>query len=132
MSRDLVRLKFKTHFDAAHWLRDYVGKCANTHGHRWHVIVTIAGEKESLSKAGLLIDFKKLKDIVKDLLPDHECLNHIKPFSPNHGNINPTAENISMVFFNVIKDRLMGFDVELEEVEIFESENASAIYRGGK
>ena len=32
-------------FDAAHRLRDYVGKCANLHGHTYKLEVAIAGEK---------------------------------------------------------------------------------------
>ena len=132
MSRDLVRLKFKTHFDAAHWLRNYEGQCSNVHGHRWRVIVTIAGERSSLDRAGLLVDFKLLKNLINDMLPDHECLNHIKPFSEANGNINPTAENIAIFYFQMIQSRLLFFNVEIEEIEICESDNASAIYRGGK
>ena len=41
-----VYLVYHTHFDAAHYLRNYKGKCANTHGHRWEVLVKISGRLE--------------------------------------------------------------------------------------
>ncbi len=35
----MYTLKVKSHFDAAHRIRDYKGKCSRTHGHRWDVEV---------------------------------------------------------------------------------------------
>ena len=34
-------------FDSAHFLKDYDGKCANIHGHRWKVLITAGAEELS-------------------------------------------------------------------------------------
>ena len=34
-------LQAEAHFDGAHFLTDYYGKCENLHGHRWRVVATI-------------------------------------------------------------------------------------------
>jgi 6-pyruvoyltetrahydropterin/6-carboxytetrahydropterin synthase len=74
-------------FDAAHQLPNYDGKCANLHGHRWKLEVTIEGEPDT--KSGMIVDFKDLKKIVNDQVIevlDHHCLNDLIE--------NPTAEEI--------------------------------------
>ena len=38
-------LQAEAHFDGAHFLTDYYGKCENLHGHRWRVVVTIEAEQ---------------------------------------------------------------------------------------
>ena len=50
-------------FATGHYLRDYKGKCENPHGHNYKVRVTLAGP--TLDKAGLLLDFKDLKKVMK-------------------------------------------------------------------
>lgn len=75
-------------FDSAHHLDNYQGACANVHGHSWHVAITVIG---TLNESGMIIDFKKLKSIVKTCVIDrldHKYLNNVLPF-------NPTAENIA-------------------------------------
>lgn len=41
-------LQAEAHFDGAHFLTDYYGKCENLHGHRWRVVATI--EMENLQQ----------------------------------------------------------------------------------
>ena len=57
------QLKILTDFASAHTLRDYPGACSRMHGHNWKVVVTVEGK--TLNETGLLIDFKKLKKILK-------------------------------------------------------------------
>lgn len=38
-------LQAEAHFDGAHFLTDYYGKCENLHGHRWRVVATIEVEE---------------------------------------------------------------------------------------
>ena len=61
-----MKLKTSFDFDAAHRLVGYKGKCANLHGHIWHVDIEIEGPATNLDKTGMLWDFtnaKKLKDL---------------------------------------------------------------------
>ena len=50
-------------FAAGHYLRNYKGKCENPHGHNYKIRVTLAGAE--LDKAGLLLDFKDLREVMK-------------------------------------------------------------------
>lgn len=40
----MYQLRTVADFDSAHFLSGYQGKCANIHGHRWHVEVEIQAE----------------------------------------------------------------------------------------
>ena len=67
-------------FAAGHYLRNYKGKCENPHGHNYKVRVTLQGAE--LDQAGLLLDFKDLKVVMKPVVDylDHQMMNDIKPF----------------------------------------------------
>lgn len=115
------------HFDAAHFLRGYPGKCANIHGHRWKVEISLQGEE--LDDMGILIDFMDVKNMLKDVLEvfDHKMINEIAPFDT----LNPTAENIARFIFEQMTGRLKvgtGSNVTITRVTVWESEAASAAY----
>lgn len=80
------------HFDAAHYLRGYGGKCEGLHGHRFQVEVSV--KVPNLNEIGIAIDFVELKRHLKEVLDplDHVCLNEISPFD----DINPSTENIAV------------------------------------
>ncbi len=69
-------LRVKVHFDAAHKITDYDGKCARLHGHRWTVGVSLAFSE--LDKMNISHDFGTIKATLKGLLEgylDHYYLN---------------------------------------------------------
>lgn len=68
-------IKTRSEFDSAHFLKDYEGKCANIHGHRWIVTVDVGSEtiEESGPYRGMVVDFGKLK---ADLKEETEKLDH--------------------------------------------------------
>lgn len=75
-------------FDAAHYLPEYNGKCERLHGHTYKLVVKVEGTPD---KEGMVIDFIRLKNIVKEEVLsklDHACLNDILK--------QPSAENISV------------------------------------
>ena len=114
-------------FAAGHYLRNYKGKCENPHGHNYKVRVTLCGAE--LDKAGLLLDFKDLKDVMKDVIErlDHQMLNDIEPFKQ----LNPSAENIAKHFYDETKGRLhMLTDgrVSVKDVTVWETETTTAKY----
>jgi len=98
----MFELTIDTHFSAAHRLREYGGDCERLHGHNWKVRVTIA--RESLDTQGMVIDFRDLKAIVRDVLKtfDHAFLNEIDAFKT----INPTTENIARLIGEGVERRL--------------------------
>jgi 6-pyruvoyltetrahydropterin/6-carboxytetrahydropterin synthase len=112
-----LSLQIERKFDAAHFLRNYDGPCANLHGHTWKVVVKI---NYNSTFNGIAIDFKVLKKFVDSVLPDHACINDISEFKEK----NPTAENLSEYFFKQLTERST-FDIA--RVEVWESDTACAI-----
>ena len=61
-------------FDAAHYLPAYNGKCEHLHGHTYKLVVKVEGTPDH---EGMVIDFIKLKNLVKEEVLahlDHACL----------------------------------------------------------
>ena len=83
-------------FAAGHYLRNYRGKCENPHGHNYKVRITLQGRE--LDQAGLLLDFKELKMVMKPVIErlDHRMINDVAPFTT----LNPSAENLAKFFFD--------------------------------
>jgi len=111
-------------FAAAHYLRNYHGKCENPHGHNYRVKVYVSGK--NLDKGGMLIDFSVLKKHLKSVLEtlDHHDLNSTPYFTEQE----PSAENISRYIFDSLKT-LLPSGIRMAGVEVFETEKNSVLYR---
>ena len=116
-------ISVENHFDAAHFLRGYEGKCENLHGHRYKVLVKVSASE--VNDIGLAYDFRDLKEALKPLLDryDHTLLNDVQPFDK----INPSAENIARTIYEELKPKIEA--VALESVTVWESPESSAEYR---
>jgi len=108
------KVRVRQRFSAAHYLRNYKGKCEEIHGHNYLIEVCISGEK--LQKSGLLYDFSQLKKEIAKILPDHKMLNAIFSF-------NPTTENLSKYFYDKIKKKY-----PVTKVAVWENEDSVAEY----
>ena len=108
-------------FASAHCLREYKGKCENTHGHNWKVRAAFCGTQ--LDKTGMLIDFTDMKAHLDKIMSylDHKFLNETAPFDK----INPTAENIAAYIFEELK-KAETKTAKVCEVEVWESDTSSA------
>lgn len=114
-------------FAAGHYLRNYRGKCENPHGHNYKVRVTLRGAE--LDKAGLLLDFKDLKEVMKQVIDrlDHQMLNEIEPFKV----LNPSAENLARYFYEQTNTRLNSLTsgrVAVKDITIWETDTTTALY----
>lgn len=125
-----IKVFRKEHFNAAHRLhnpawdeqknREIFGKCNNQyyHGHNYELIVEVSGEIDP--QTGYLIDMKVLSDIIKTHITDkfdHKNLNlEIDEFK----NLNPTAENIAVVIWNILRQHIQP-KYELK-VKLYETE----------
>ena len=123
----MYEITVEKHFDAAHYLRGYQGKCEELHGHRYRVVVRVEAEK--LNDIGLAYDFTDLKKHLKDILEryDHTCLNDVPPFDK----INPSAENIATTIYNELKEKLSADPVIITAVEAWEAPEQGVVYRPG-
>jgi 6-pyruvoyltetrahydropterin/6-carboxytetrahydropterin synthase len=89
----------QAHYDSAHFLRNYHGKCERMHGHRY--VVELALHTTELDQAGIAFDFVIVKKHLRDLAErlDHENLNELPPFDV----LEPSAENQARYFFDEMK-----------------------------
>ena len=117
-------ISVKQHFDAAHYLRGYQGKCEALHGHRFRVVVKV--EATGVDEIGIAYDFVALKRHLGDILSrfDHSCLNDVAPFDK----INPSSENIASAIYDELQLKLAGAPVVLSAVEVWESPQSGVAY----
>lgn len=104
-------------FDSAHKLEDYKGQCGNLHGHTYTLHVSIKG---NIKATGLVLDFKDLKEIVKNKVIsklDHQYINDIIK--------QPTAENMCLWIWEQLINEL-----DLYEIKLYETPDSYATYKG--
>ncbi len=111
-----MKIKLIRSFSAAHRLPKYHGPCHDLHGHTWKTVFIIEGP---LREDGMVCDFKVIKKLLDDNLPDHQFLNDLVE--------NPTAENLAQYLFDKITPALQAKGLTLKSLEVWESENAAAI-----
>ena len=125
-----VAVSRKEHFNAAHRLfnpawtdernNEVFGKCNNLnfHGHNYELIVTLCGEPDP--ETGYVYDLKRLSNLIKALILkpfDHKNLNLDTPYFKN---LNPTAENIALVIWQLLRPQIeqhLDLKVKLYETE---------------
>lgn len=128
----------KAHFNAAHRLHNpnwsdekneaVFGKCNNPnwHGHNYTLVVEVVGELDQ--DTGYVIDMKILKDIIREEVEerfDHRNLNLDVEVMKG---LNPTAENIAVVCWNLIREKL---DPKYElKIRLYETERNFVEYDG--
>ena len=126
-------------FCYGHRLLNYEGKCRHLHGHNGRAVITLAAAE--LDPLGMVMDFARIKRLVSSWIDetlDHKMLLHrddpVLPFLRQQGepvyimNVNPTAENIARLIYDYIAAQ--GFPVV--EVQLWETDNCSATYAGGR
>lgn len=106
----------KAHFNAAHRLhnpnwsdernKEVFGLCNNPnwHGHNYELEVKVSGEIDP--ETGMVVDLGWLADLIKtqiELRFDHQNLNLD---TEEFRNLNPTAENICVVIWNILRVHL--------------------------
>jgi len=120
----MYQVSVEQHFDAAHFLRGYGGKCEALHGHRFKVVVKV--QSSEVNDIGIAYDFTELKQHLGSALSrfDHTCLNDIPPFDK----INPSSENLATTIYAELKLKLAEAPVFLSCVEVWESPQSGVAY----
>lgn len=130
----MYEVRVEAEFAAAHFLRDYDGKCENLHGHNYKVFAHVKGV--SLDDGGMLLDFSKLKHALRAVCKtlDHTNLNDMAVFDQN-----PSAERIAKYIYDALISEMQhtGMDLtytadkkntELSAVDVFETDTSRARY----
>ena len=120
----------KEHFNAAHRLHndswdekqneEVFGKCNNPnwHGHNYELIVKLIGEPNK--NTGYVYDMKKLSDLIKVHVTDRLDHRNLNLDVPEFKELNPTAENIAIVIYNILREKI---DSELDlQIRLYETE----------
>ena len=134
-------LKTEWHFDSAHFLADYRGKCENLHGHRWRVVAYL--RTDALGAAGterdMVMDFGAFKRAVRE---ECDALDHT--FLVEEGTLAPatvaaleaegfsltvlpfrtTAENLARHICGRLRDR----GLPCAQVDVYETPLNCATY----
>ncbi|AKP50333.1 6-pyruvoyl trahydropterin synthase family protein [Cyclobacterium amurskyense] len=128
----------KEHFNAAHRLHnpkwseeknnEVFGKCNNAsyHGHNYDLVVKLSGPIDP--ETGYVYDMKRLKDVIKKHVTsklDHKNLNlDVDEFK----NLNPTAENIAVVIWNILREEIeLKYDLT---IRLYETERNFVEFSG--
>ena len=124
----MYKVRIEDDFAAAHFLRDYHGKCKNLHGHNYKVFVYLKGE--SLNEGGMLYDFTFLKKDLKSILSilDHTNLNDLEINGKSVFNQNPSAERIAKYIFDKLIESSEQIKTLLYRVDVFETDKNRASY----
>jgi 6-pyruvoyltetrahydropterin/6-carboxytetrahydropterin synthase len=124
----MYEVTIKADFSAAHNLREVGGKCESLHGHNFKVEVAV--EAEALDEAGMVIDFRFLKEKTRALLEgiDHRYLNELPLFQGK----NPSAENVAFHLFHELSRQINQGSRKVSWVAVWESDTSRAVFRGSK
>lgn len=124
----MYEVRVEADFAAAHFLRDYHGKCENLHGHNYKVYAHVSGSV--LNEGGMLLDFSILKNALRQVCKelDHTNLNDIEYF-----NQNPSAELIATLIYSRIIEKLPDLKKKddgafLYAIDVFETDTSRARY----
>jgi 6-pyruvoyltetrahydropterin/6-carboxytetrahydropterin synthase len=111
-----VAIYRKEHFNSAHRLHNarlsdaenarLFGKCnyPNYHGHNYELVVKVTGEIDETT--GYVIDMKLLSDLIKKNVVEKFDHKNLNLDTEEFKNLNPTAENIAMVVYDILKQKL--------------------------
>jgi 6-pyruvoyltetrahydropterin/6-carboxytetrahydropterin synthase len=125
-----MRVCRRSNFNAAHRLfrpdwtdeknQEVFGKCNNPnyHGHNYTLEVWIDGEIDP--ETGYVIDLKIVKDLVKTEIEERFDHRNLNLDCPEFNNLIPTAENIAVVCFQILREKIeskFGLTIRLWETE---------------
>jgi len=117
--KNMFTLKSEIGMDVAHYLTGYDGKCKNIHGHRYRLIVKVSAEKlhKDGQLRGMVDDFGHIKDALRKIsdLFDHKLL------------LEDNEEGRKMMAF--FKENEFGFDIQLVPYRTTVEEMSRDIYR---
>ena len=120
----------KEHFNAAHRLTNPLwddatndkvfGKCNNPHyhGHNYELIVKITGVPDATT--GYVYDLKLLSDLIKANVIEKFDHKNLNLDTAEFQNLNPTAENIVVVIYNLLRP-LIAKEHDLQ-IRLYETE----------
>ena len=140
----MIQLTKIFHFEMAHAIDGYPGACKNIHGHSYELHVQVNSgnhSNEYIEGIGLAIDFKDIKNIVKNHIIDafdHHLLLSKSYLSKNEAlassenliiwEMEPTAENILIYIQKTLQGKWPK-NCHLHQLTLFETKDSYAIWQ---
>ena len=133
-----MKVSRRATFNAAHrlfrpdWTNEknveIFGKCSNPnfHGHNYVLEVILDGEIDP--ETGYVIDLKIVKDAIKSEIDERFDHRNLNLDCPEFKDLNPTAENIAVVAWNLLRAKLP-MHLALT-IKLWETENNCVEYTG--
>ncbi|HET8838465.1 MAG TPA: 6-carboxytetrahydropterin synthase [Flavobacteriaceae bacterium] len=134
----MVTVSRRAHFNAAHRLfrkewsdeenQRIFGKCSNPnyHGHNYELVVSVTGEIDP--ETGFVISLDFLKKLIKSEIEDVFDHKNLNLEVPEFAELNPTAENISLVIWKKLRKKI---DEKFAlEIKLYETPRNFVTYRG--
>ena len=139
-----MEITTRMEFDSGHRIPNHNSSCKNLHGHRYAIEVTLKGDiidQENESDYGMVMDFKDAKELIRKTIVepwDHAFLVYEKDLEVIHflnslkGHKTvildkvPTAENMALIAFNLLKtvfEKTFQNDIIPTRVRLFETPN---------
>jgi len=139
-----MEITTRMEFDSGHRIPNHKSSCKNLHGHRYAIEVTLKGDiidQENESDYGMVMDFKDAKELIRKTIVepwDHAFLVYEKDLEVIHflnslkGHKTvildkvPTAENMALIAFNLLKKvfvKTYQKDIIPTRVRLFETPN---------
>jgi len=117
----LFSVVVETHFWSSHRLTLPSGAKEPLHRHNWAVTAQVASSR--LNDTGLVMDFRRLRQLIRDIVAelDNEDLRKLEFFRRN----NPSAENVAKFIYEELKPKLPE-GVRLDRVRVVEEPGCSA------
>jgi 6-pyruvoyltetrahydropterin/6-carboxytetrahydropterin synthase len=115
MSKKVAVIR-REHFNAAHRLynekwsdqenREAFGKCSlpHYHGHNYELEIKVVGDVDPVT--GFVMDLKILSDLVNEKILERFDHKNLNLDTEEFKNLNPTAENIAIVIFDLLRPHL--------------------------
>lgn len=134
----IVSVFRKSHFNAAHRLhnpswnedknKEIFGVCNNPnyHGHNYNLIVKVTGRIDP--ETGYVMDMKVLQDLIDEHITARFDHKNLTLDTAEFKHLNPTAENIAVVIWNILRKRI-DTDKELS-ITLYETERNFVEYSG--
>ncbi|MCC7318142.1 MAG: 6-carboxytetrahydropterin synthase, partial [Bacteroidales bacterium] len=99
---------------------DVFGLCNNVnwHGHNYDLIVKVVGEIDP--ETGYVVDMKILKQLIRQEIEERFDHKNLNLDCVEFKGINPTAENIVVVIYNILREKLeshLDLQIRLYETE---------------
>lgn len=133
-----MKVSRRATFNAAHrlfrpdWTNEknveIFGKCSNPnfHGHNYVLEVILDGEIDP--ETGYVIDLKIVKDAIKSEIDERFDHRNLNLDCPEFKDLNPTAENIAVVIWDLLRAKLP-MHLALT-IKLWETENNCVEYTG--